>query len=192
MRLKGKTWLVQFFSAANNYANKKKKKRFEWWLRMVTRKRCFVLVWLLPGRHAYFVFCLDLISFLNHCRTEELSSKHGQPSLLVPNDLPLQMLALFSSSVRKNKANFIKLVENSGVLKVVSFYIFNQGSVVFAWFSIFRTTVYCKWSLCLSYIQSKEITSVVCCYGNNQFLPFHHFSTSFLCLLQCVNLTVWF
>lgn len=153
---------------------------------------CFVLFWLLPGRHAYFVFCLDLISFLNHCRTEELSSKHGQPSLLLPNNLPLQMLALFSSSVRKNKANIIKLVENSGLLKVVSFHIFNQGSVVFAWFSVFRTTVYCKWSLCLSYIQSKEMTSVVCCYGNNQFLPFHHFSTSFLCLLQCVNLTVWF
>lgn len=59
----------------------------------------------------------------------------------MPINLALQMLALFSSSVRKNKASIVKLVENSGGLKAVSFHIFNQDSVVFAWFSIFRSNM---------------------------------------------------
>lgn len=111
---------------------------------------CFVLFWLLPGRRVYFIFCLDLISFLNHCRAEKCTSKHEQPSLLMPINLVLQMLALFSSSVRKNKASVIKLVENSGGLKALSFHIFNQDSVVFAWSSVFRSSLLQMIIMCLS------------------------------------------
>lgn len=68
----------------------------------------------------------------------------------MPINLALQMLALFSSSVRKNKASVIKLVENSGGLKALSFHILNQDSVVFAWSSVFRSSLLQMIIMCLS------------------------------------------
>lgn len=50
MRLKGKSWFIQLFSIANNYANRKKNQDL-----MVSENGqdkkvfCFALLWLLPG-----------------------------------------------------------------------------------------------------------------------------------------------
>lgn len=105
----------------------------------------FVLFSLLPGRHSYFITSVDLIRFLNHCRTEEFSSKCEQPSLLMAINLTLQMLVLFLCSLRQNKGSIIKLEEYSGSLYAVLFHIFNQNTALLA-LCLYRfiPTVYCK------------------------------------------------
>lgn len=100
---------------------------------MVKTKRCSALLWLLllPGWYACSIFCLDLIIFPYHCRTEEFYM-NSHPYCYLSIWL-FSYLALFSSS-RKSKASIIKLAENGSGLRTVSFFVFNQGSVMCAGF----------------------------------------------------------
>lgn len=145
MRLKGKSWFIQLFSIANNYANRKKISRFDggWeWSRQKGALLCFALA---SSRMTCLLHLLSRFDYLSiSLQNRRVFHEHEQPSLLLPINLAPQMLALFSSSMRKSKASIIKLAENSGGLRAVSFLIFNQGSVMFALFSVFRATIYCR------------------------------------------------
>lgn len=120
VRLRGKPWLLQFFSIASNYAHNKKilKKQDlsdgQGWSCEKGVLFYFHLLWFgfFQEGMPTLSFFLDLISFLNHWRKERFSSKYEQPSWQKPANLALQMLALFSSPVgKKNKASIIILVE---------------------------------------------------------------------------------